>query len=71
MDEFLRKFENRSIKITQVITKSINLQLFTIIWYCVGVRCDEFVENSMVQYTRRWGASSLHEGIVYHIPRVK
>ena len=33
MIKFLRKFENRNIKITQVywilITKSINLQLFT------------------------------------------
>ena len=42
MIEFLRKFENRSIKIARVnsilITKSVNLQLFTLILYGVGVR---------------------------------
>ena len=42
--EFLRKFENRGIKIARVnsifITKFINLQLFTLILYSVGVRCD-------------------------------
>ena len=40
MDEFLKKFENRCIKIARVnlilITKSINLQLFTLILYGVG-----------------------------------
>ena len=40
MVEFLRKFENRNIKIGRVnlilLTKSINLQLFTLILYCVG-----------------------------------
>ena len=40
MVEFLRKFENRGTKIAWVnsilITKSINLQLFTLIWYGVG-----------------------------------
>ena len=44
MVEFLRKFENRSIKVVQdnsiLITKSINLHLFTLILYGVGVRCD-------------------------------
>ena len=39
MVEFLRKFENRVIKIARVnsifITKSINLQLFTLILYSV------------------------------------
>ena len=44
MVEFLRNFENRGIKIDQInsilITKSINLQLFTLILYGVGVRCD-------------------------------
>ena len=44
MIEFLRKFENRGIKIAGVksilITKSINVQLFTLILYGVGVRCD-------------------------------
>ena len=41
MIEFLRKFENRGIKISLInsilITKSINLQLFTLILYGVGV----------------------------------
>ena len=44
MVEFLRKFENRGIKIARVnsilITKSIDLQLFTLILSGVGVRCD-------------------------------
>ena len=44
MIEFLRKFENRGIKIVQVyeilITKSINFQLYTLIFYGVGVCCD-------------------------------
>ena len=39
MLEFLRKFENRAIKIGRdnsiPITKSINLQLFTVILFCV------------------------------------
>ena len=38
--EFIRKFENRGIKISRVnsilITKSINLQLFNLILYSVG-----------------------------------
>ena len=42
MTEFLRKWENRSIKIARVnliiITKSINLQLFTLILYGFAVR---------------------------------
>ena len=40
MVEFIRKFENRVIKIARVnsslITKSINLQLLTLILYAVG-----------------------------------
>ena len=44
MVEFIRKFENRGIKIARVnsilTTKSINLQLFTLILYGVGVCCD-------------------------------
>ena len=44
MIEFLRKFENRSIKIARVnsifITKYINSQLFTLILDGFGVRCD-------------------------------
>ena len=44
MIEFLRKFENRGTKINRtnliLITKSINLELFTLILYGVGVRCD-------------------------------
>ena len=64
MIEFLRKFENRGIKITRVnsihITKSINVQLFTLILYGDGVRCDRrrfyvlspFIEKSMVQHKK-------------------
>ena len=60
MIEFLRKFENRSIKIARVnsirITKSINVQLFTLILYGFLVRCDlrrfsvlsQFIEKSML-----------------------
>ena len=44
MVEFLRKFVNRDTKINRVnsiiITESINLQLFTLMFYGVGVRCD-------------------------------
>ena len=43
MVEFYRKFENRGIEIARVhsilITKFINLQLFTLGLYSVGVRC--------------------------------
>ena len=61
MVEFFRKFENRGIKIAQVksilITKSINLQLFTLILSGVGVRWDRrrysvlspFIEKSMYE----------------------
>ena len=61
MIEFLRKFENRFIKIGQdnsiLITKSLNLHLFTLILYGFGVRCDHiwfsvlspFKEKSMIQ----------------------
>ena len=59
MNEFLRKFKNRGIKITQVhsflITKFINLLLFTSILYGVWVRChrrrisllSQFIEKFM------------------------
>ena len=59
MIEFLRKFENRDIKISRVnsilITKSVTLQLFTLIFYGVWVRFDRrrfsvhslFIEKSM------------------------
>ena len=44
MVEFLGKFENRGVKIARItfilINKSINILLFTFIFYCVGVRCD-------------------------------
>ena len=44
MIEFLRKIENRGIKIALVnsilITKYINLQIFTLILYGVGIYCD-------------------------------
>ena len=64
MVELLKIFENRDTKINRVnsilITKSINLQLFTLILYSVGVCCDQrrfsvlspFIEKSMVQYMR-------------------
>ena len=59
MIEFFKKFENRSTKIARVnviITKSINLQLFTLILHGLVVRCDlrrfsvlsPFIEKSMV-----------------------
>ena len=60
MCEFFLKFENRSNKIARInsilITKSTNLQLFTLILYNFGVRCDlwrfsvvsPFIEKSMV-----------------------
>ena len=53
--EFHREFENRGIEICRVnsilITKSINLQLFTLILYGVGVRCnvDIFKETASAQ----------------------
>ena len=44
MVEYLRKFENPSIKIARVnsifITKSINLHIFTLILYGFRVSCD-------------------------------
>ena len=44
MIEFLEKIQNRGMKIARVnsilITKSINLHLFTLILYGVGVHCD-------------------------------
>ena len=61
MTEFSWKFKNRSIKITRVnsiiITKSINLQLFSLILYGLGVCCDvkrfsvlsPFIEKSIDQ----------------------
>ena len=64
MIEFLRKFENRGIKIARVnsilITKSINLQFLTLILYGVGVRCDlrrffvlnPFIEKSVTKQKR-------------------
>ena len=62
MIEFLRQFKNYGIKIARVnpilITKSINLQLFSLILYGVGVHCDlrwfsmlsPFIEKSMVEF---------------------
>ena len=47
MIKFLRKFENLGIEIARVnsilITKSINLQLFTLIFYGVGVGYDRII----------------------------
>ena len=62
MFEFLKKFVNCGTKIARVnsnfITKSINLQLFTLILNGAGVRCDRrrfsvfspFIEKSMITY---------------------
>ena len=62
MVEFLRKFENRGIKIARVnlilITKSINLQFATLILYGIMVRCYRrrfsvhipFIEKSMIRH---------------------
>ena len=59
MIEFLGKFENCGVKTARVnsilITKSINLQLFTLNLYVVGLRCDQrpfpllspFIEKSI------------------------
>ena len=56
MIEFLRKFENHDIKITRVnsiiIIKSINLQLFTLFFYGVGVRRDRRDINRKVDAGR-------------------
>ena len=60
MVEVLRKFDNRGIKVSHysiLISKSINLQLFTLILYGVGVHCDRrrfsvlspFIEKSMFE----------------------
>ena len=62
MDDCIsQKFENPSIKIAWVnsilVTKSINLQLFTVILNGFGIRCDlrrfsvlsPFIEKSMVK----------------------
>ena len=49
MVEFLRKLKNRAIISGWdnfiLITKSINLQLFTLILYGLGVRCDVNILN--------------------------
>ena len=64
--EFLRKFKNRGTKIAGVISiliiKAINLQLFTLISYGVGVLCDRrlisvlspFIVKSMVHHFDLW-----------------
>ena len=69
MVEFLWKFENRGIKIVRVnsiiITKYVDLELFTFILFGIGVRCDwrrfsvlsPFIEKSMQQYI---GSQWLH-----------
>ena len=72
MVEFLRKFVNRVIQIRQdnsiLITKSINLQLFTFILYGFGVRCNRrrfsvlspFIEKStyvVTTYLAWWSFS--------------
>ena len=61
MIDFLKKFENRGIKIARVssilITKSIKFTVFPLILHGVGVRCDRrrfsghspFIEVYMLQ----------------------
>ena len=70
MVEFLRKFDNRGVKIARVnsilITKSINLNFFNLILYGVGVRCDRrrfsvlgpFIEKSMLGPTVPHGVAT-------------
>ena len=65
MVEFLKKNVNTDIKIARVnsilITKSINLQLFTLILYGVGIRYDRrrflvlrrFIEKSKTIHMRK------------------
>ena len=57
MVEFLRKFENRGTKIAGVnsilITKSINLQLFTLILCGVIVLCDRSQFSAPAQFIYR------------------
>ena len=77
MTEFLRKFENRSTKISRVnlilITKSINLHLFTLILYGFSVRCDlrrfsmlsPFIQTSMSHYNKYF--RSIHFNAKYLI----
>ena len=54
MVEFLRKLENRGVKIVLVnsilITKFIDLQLLTIILYGIGVRCDRRRFSVLIQF---------------------
>ena len=76
MIEFLRKFENRGIKIARVnsilITKSINLQLFTWILYGFGVRYDmrrftvlsPFIDKSMISIISNDQCCYLHRSVL-------
>ena len=78
MVEFIKKFENRSIKIARVnsilITKFINLQLFTLILYGVAVRCDRmrfsvlspFIEKSMIGHFMRGKLASSDSKMASH-----
>ena len=82
MDEIFRKFYNRGIKIAWInlilITKSINLQLFTFILYGVGVHCDwsrfsvlsPFMEKSMAKLIndislRKISEKKLHTAVIF------
>ena len=61
MIEFLKIIENRSIEIALVnsilITKSINLQLFTRILCVLGVRCDQAIFSAQSIYRKVYGAT--------------
>ena len=69
MAEFLRKFKNRGIKITWInsilITKSINLQLFPLILYGAGFRCDVDI------FKLTASAQSIYRGIIYTLTLLK
>ena len=79
MIEFLKKCENRGIKIARLnsilITKFINLQLFSLILYGVGVRCDRrrlpvlslLIEKSMFEVYKVCDLSYISSCVVYPV----
>ena len=70
MIEFLRKFENPRIKIGLVnpilITKSINLQLFTLIFCGFGVRCDQMRFSLLSPFIEKCSVE-LHKSILVFV----
>ena len=69
--EFLRKFENRGTKFARgnsiLITKSINLQLFTLILCGVGVCCDRRRFSVFSQFIKSMPGSKVP--INQYVPR--